>query len=248
MNIVISQTKQELGAKAAKQAADMICAAIREQGRANVIVATGASQFEMLSELVRQPDVAWYRVTCFHLDEYIDMPVTHVASFRKYLWERFVSKLPMSLAAFHYCDGENPGGPQAECKRLGELMRKFPVDVAFVGIGENGHLAFNDPPADFDDDDSYAVVKLDEACRRQQMGEGWFPTFEDVPKEAISMTCRQIMKAKHLIISCPDSRKAKAVKRAVEGDVTPMVPASIMQHHPDAWLHLDKASAAELKH
>jgi glucosamine-6-phosphate deaminase len=247
MKVVVSETKQELGAKAAKHGADLIRKAIKDKGYANVIVATGASQFEMLQELIKQPDIAWEKVTCFHLDEYISMPITHGASFRKYLWERFVSKLPRPLAAFHYCNGENPQGAQAECKRLGELIKQHPIDVAFVGIGENGHLAFNDPPADFNTEEAYAVVNLDENCRKQQMGEGWFPTLNNVPKQAISMSCRQIMKAKSLIIACPDARKATAVKNSVEGEVTPQVPGSIMQKHADAWLYLDKASASLLK-
>lgn len=245
MKVIVSETKQELGKKAAQHGAELIRKAIKDKGYANIIVATGASQFEMLQELVRQPDIAWNKVTGFHLDEYIGMPITHGASFRKYLWERFISKLPLPMKAFHYCDGE--GDPQVECQRLGALIRQHPIDVAFVGIGENGHLAFNDPPADFDTEEPYLVVNLDEACRKQQMGEGWFPTLNDVPKQAISMSCKQIMKSKALIISCPDERKAKAVQGSVEGPVTNMVPGSIMQQHADAHLYLDKASASLLK-
>jgi glucosamine-6-phosphate deaminase len=244
MKVIVSDTKQELGKKAAQHGADLIRKAIKDKGHANVIVATGASQFEMLQELIKQ-DIAWNKVMAFHLDEYIGMPITHGASFRKYLWERFVSKLPLPLAGFHYCNGE--GDAKAECKRLGEAIAKHPIDVAFVGIGENGHLAFNDPPADFDTEEAYLVVNLDEACRKQQMGEGWFPTLNDVPKQAISMSCKQIMKAKALIISCPDERKAKAVQGSVEGEVSNLVPGSIMQKHADAHLYLDKASASLLK-
>lgn len=245
MRIVTSATKQDLGGKSARHGAELICKAIKARGHANVIVATGASQFEMLQELIKQ-DIAWNKVTAFHLDEYIGMAITHGASFRKYLWERFVSKLPLPLAAFHYCDGENPKGAAAECKRLGDIIKQYPIDVAFVGIGENGHLAFNDPPADFITEEAYLVVNLDDDCRKQQMGEGWFPTLNDVPKQAISMSCRQIMKAKSLIISCPDQRKALAVKRAVEGDITPHVPGSIMQQHTDVTLYLDEPSASLL--
>ena len=245
MKVVVSETKQELGKKAAIHGADLIRKAIKASGHANVIVATGASQFEMLQELIKEQDIRWDKVTCFHLDEYVGMDILHGASFRKYLWERFVSQLPLPLAGFYYCNGE--GDAKAECKRLGEAIKKHPIDVAFVGIGENGHLAFNDPPADFTTEEPYTVVNLDEACRKQQMGEGWFPTLNDVPKQAISMSCRQIMKAKSLIISCPDERKAKAVKGSVEGEVTPAVPGSIMQKHADAWLYLDKASASLLK-
>ena len=245
MKVVVSETKQELGKKAAAHGADLIRKAIKANGQANVIVATGASQFEMLSELIKEKDIRWDKVTCFHLDEYVGMDITHGASFRKYLWERFVSKLSLPLAAFYYCNGE--GDAQAECKRLGEAIKKHPIALAFVGIGENGHLAFNDPPADFLTEEAYTVVNLDADCRKQQMGEGWFPTLNDVPKQAISMSCRQIMKAKSLIISCPDERKAIAVKGSVEGEVTPQVPGSIMQKHADAWLYLDKASASLLK-
>jgi glucosamine-6-phosphate deaminase len=244
MKVVISETKQELGKKAAQHGADLIRQAIQDRGQANIIVATGASQFEMLSELVKQPDIAWHKVTGFHLDEYIGMSITHGASFRKYLWERFVSQLPLPMNAFHYCDGE--GDPHVERERLGALIKQHPIDVAFVGIGENGHLAFNDPPADFETDESYLVVDLDEACRKQQMGEGWFPTLADVPKQAISMSCKQILLSKSIIVSCPDERKAKAVKGSVEGPVTPQVPGSILQRHVDTTLYLDKASASLL--
>jgi glucosamine-6-phosphate deaminase len=183
-------------------------------------------------------------VTAFHLDEYIGLPITHPASFRKYLWERFASKLPLPLAAFHYIDGE--GDATAECRRLGALISAGPIDVAFVGIGENGHLAFNDPPADFETEDPYIVVDLDDACRRQQLGEGWFPTFDDVPKQAISMSIRQIMKSRCIVASVPDQRKAEAVRVSVKGPVSPHAPASILQQHPDCTLYLDPASASLL--
>ena len=178
---------------------------------------------------MREPDIAWNRVTGFHLDEYVGLPIAHPASFRGYLWQRFVSRLPLPLAAFHFLDGE--GDPQAECRRVGEIIRRHPIDVAFVGIGENGHLAFNDPPADFETEEPYLVVELDDACRRQQLGEGWFPTFDDVPQQAISMSVRQIMKSRAIICTVPDERKAEAVRNAVEGEVTPQVPASILQRH-----------------
>lgn len=240
MEIIISETKQELGKKAAKQGAALIRKAIAERGEANIIVATGASQFELLEALVNE-DIDWAKVTGFHLDEYIGIGENHPASFRKYLKERFVSKVP--LKAFHYVDGN---GAESECKRLGEIIARHPNDVAFVGIGENGHLAFNDPPADFDTNEPYIVVNLDDDCRRQQLGEGWFPSFSDVPKQAISMSIRQIMKSKHIICSVPDQRKAAAVKNSVRGKVSPMVPASIMQNHPSVLLLLDSASASGL--
>ncbi len=214
MEIIISDTKKELGKKAARKGAELIRKAISERGKANIIVATGASQFEMLKELVKE-DINWSKVTGFHLDEYIGISLTHPASFRKYLKERFVDIV--SLKEFHYVNGDID--PAGECTRLGELISKQPIDVAFIGIGENGHLAFNDPPADFETEEPYLVVTLDEICRRQQLGEGWFPAFEDVPKKAISMSIKQIMKSKAIICSVPDARKAKAVKGAVGGIV-----------------------------
>jgi glucosamine-6-phosphate deaminase len=198
----------------------------------------------MLANLVQAPDIAWEKVTGFHLDEYVGLPVTHPASFRLYLWQRFVSKLPVPLAAFHFVNGEGDG--RAECDRLGRLITAAPVDVCLAGIGENGHLAFNDPPADFDTEAPYLVVTLDEACRRQQMGEGWFPTLADVPRQAISMSIRQIMKSAKIICSVPDRRKAQAVADCLGGPVTNQHPASILQRHPDCLIYLDRAAAALL--
>lgn len=245
MQIIISQSKQEMGAKAAAEGGRTIRQALEKRGKANIIVATGASQFEMLAELVKQSGINWNHITAFHLDEYVGMPITHGASFRKYLWERFVSKLPLPLAAFHYIDAERDA--PAECKRLGELIRKHPIDVAFIGIGENGHLAFNDPPADFETEEPYLVVNLDEACRKQQLGEGWFPTLADVPKQAISMAIRQILKSGQIICTVPDARKAAAVKGSVKGPVTPNVPGSILQQHGNTHLFLDRESSAGLR-
>ena len=242
MKIIVSKDKYELGRKAAEKGAELIRKAINEKGEANIIVATGASQFEMLAELVKQ-DVDWTKVTGFHLDEYVDMPVTHPASFRKYLKERFVDKVP--LKAFYYVNGDT-GDPQAECDRLGRIIREKPIDVAFIGIGENGHLAFNDPPADFETEEPYLVVNLDEACRKQQLGEGWFPTLEDVPERAISMSIKQILKSKNIICSVPDERKAKAVQGTVKSEITPMIPGTALQKHPATWLYLDEASASLL--
>jgi glucosamine-6-phosphate deaminase len=245
MKVVISKSKSELGRRAAAHGADLLRRALRKGGSANVIVATGASQFEMLSNLVKADGIAWNRVTAFHLDEYVGLPITHGASFRKYLWERFVRKLPLPLAAFHYVNGD-ARSPQAECDRLGKLIARHPIDVAFIGIGENGHVAFNDPPADFKTTRPYLVVTLDEACRRQQMGEGWFATLASVPKRAISMSVRQIMKSAAIVCSVPDERKARAVKNALEGQVTPTVPASILQTHANCMLFLDRNSATLL--
>jgi glucosamine-6-phosphate deaminase len=244
MQVNISPDKQELGRRAAAAGAAEIRAALQARGVANVIVATGASQFEMLSQLVREPDIDWGKVNFFHLDEYVGMPVTHGASFRRYLKERLVEQLPTQPKSFHYIQAE--GDCAAECRRLGDLIRQHPIDVAFIGIGENGHLAFNDPPADFTTETPYLIVQLDEACRRQQFGEGWFPTFDDVPTEAISMSVRQILKSRTIVCSVPDERKAAAVRGAVEGSVTPDVPASILQQHERATIYLDRPAASQL--
>ncbi len=244
MKPIISKTKQELGARAAREGADLIRQTLATRDEANIIVATGASQFEMIEELVKFDDIAWDKVTAFHLDEYVGIPITHPASFRIYLWKRFVSRLSRPLKAFHYISGE--GDAAAECRRLGQIIAKHPIDVAFVGIGENAHLAFNDPPADFTTVEPYLVVDLDEACRRQQLGEGWFKTIEDVPRQAISMSCRQIMKSAAIIVSAPDKRKAKAIRDSLEGPVTPMVPSSLLQQHARTSLHLDSESSSLL--
>ena len=245
MNIEIMPDKLQMGKAAATAGAEHIRRALADRGEANIIVATGASQFEMLDELVKQPGINWNRVTGFHLDEYVGLSIDHPASFRGYLWHRFVSNLPVPLRAFHFLDAESD--PKAECQRVGEIIRRHPIDVAFVGIGENGHLAFNDPPADFEIEEPYLVVQLDDACRRQQLGEGWFPTFDDVPKQAISMSVRQIMKSAAIICTVPDERKAQAVHNSVEGQIAPQVPASILQKHGQCGLYLDPPAASLLK-
>lgn len=244
MKLLVSDTKQETGSEAARAGAERIRLALEEQGRASIVVATGASQFEMLENLVREDGIDWSRVTAFHLDEYIGMPVTHPASFRRYLKERFVDRLPGPLAAFHYIDAEDD--PEAECTRLNGIISSLAIEVAFVGIGENGHLAFNDPPADFEVEDPYIIVRLDEASRRQQLGEGWFASLEEVPEGAISMSIRQVMKSRAIICTVPDARKAEAVQNTVEGPVSPAVPASILQFHPDCHLFVDAAAASRL--
>ncbi len=244
MQLKVVETKEELGRTAAHDGAAFIRQALADRGEAFIIVATGASQFEMLAALAAEPDIDWSCVTCFHLDEYAGMPITHEASFRKYLKERFVEQLPTPPNNFHYINAENDC--RAECGRLADLIRQHTIDVAFIGIGENGHLAFNDPPADFDTEQPYLVVDLDDACRRQQLGEGWFPTFDDVPKQAISMSVRQIMKSKAIICSVPDQRKAKAVQAAVEGNISPAAPASMLQRHENVGLYLDRPAASLL--
>ncbi len=228
---------------AALQAADGLRGAIREQGTARIIAATGASQFDFLGALTAAPDIDWSRVEMFHLDEYVGLPLGHPASFRKYLFERLIR--PAGLTKYHLLDGEHD--PAGVAERVGRELAAAPVDLAFVGIGENGHLAFNDPPADFDTEVPYLLVTLDEACRRQQVGEGWFATVADVPAQAISMSVRQILKARGIICVVPDARKADAVKACVEGAVSPMAPASILRTHGNTTLYLDRDSAARLR-
>ncbi len=238
MDIIISDSKNVLGKAAARKGANLIRKSILQNGKANIIVATGASQFEMLAVLI-QEDIDWSVVTCFHLDEYIGLPESHPASFRKYLKERFADIV--KPLAFHYVNGE--GDVKKECNRLHEIIVKHPIDVAFVGIGENAHLAFNDPPADFEIKDSYLDVTLDLPCRMQQLGEGWFKSIDEVPTNAISMSINRIMQSKHIICSVPDERKKSAVEKVVNGEVTSDVPASILQKHSSTFLYLDMASS-----
>ena len=243
MQIEVHPSAAEMSRAAAARGAAALREAIERRGSAGVIVATGASQFEVLAALVKEPDVDWSRVTGFHLDEYLGLPMSHPASFRGYLKERFVDRVP--LAAFHYLDGE-ADAPAAECRRVGALLRTQPIDAAFVGIGENGHLAFNDPPADFETTEPYLIVELDEACRRQQVGEGWFDSLAAAPTRALSMSVRQILGSRTIVCSVPDERKAEAVRNSVEGPVTPAVPASILRTHADCTLFLDEAAASLL--
>lgn len=243
MRYIIHETQQDLGRTAAREGTEIIVAALAQRGSAHVVLATGVSQYAML-EALSQEDIDWSRVTAFHLDEYIGLSPSHPASFRRYLEERFLSKL-RTRPRFIAVEGDARDIP-AELARLGDLIRRHPIDVCFAGIGENGHLAFNDPPADFETDAPYIEVTLDEACRRQQLGEGWFPDLEAVPRRAISMSIRQIMASGKIVLSVPDARKAAAVRDTIEGEVTPDCPASILHRHEDATLHLDRASASLL--
>ena len=243
MNITISQDPKELGISAGTVAGQLIRDTLAQKETANIILATGASQFETLNQLISEKGIDWSRVVMFHLDEYIGIPVTHPASFRKYLQERFLQNVPRLKAV---CLINADHDTLAECKRIGNMIRDYPVDVALAGIGENGHLAFNDPPADFETDEPYIIVNLDEACRKQQWGEGWFKTLEEVPVQAISMSIKQIMKARSIICSVPDARKAIAVRNSLEQSVTNLHPASILQLHPDCRMYLDKSSASLL--
>lgn len=243
MEIDISNNPKELGKKAGRTGAELIRTAIDEKGTANIILATGTSQFETLNQLINESDIDWGKVVVFHLDEYIDLNENHPASFRKYLKERFIEKVP-SLKAVHLINGEED--PKEERQRLGDLITKHPIDVAFVGIGENGHLAFNDPPADFDTEEPYIVVTLDGPCRQQQFNEGWFEKMEDVPQKAISMSIRQIMKSSIILCSVPDQRKAEAVKNCLEKEISNLHPASILREHSNCTIYLDTDSASLL--
>ncbi len=243
MNIKITDNPVELGKVSAAAAIEGIINAIKQKGQANVILATGASQFETLKNLVEDTTIDWSKVVMFHLDEYIGLPETAPASFRKYLKERFLN-LVSPLKASYLVNGETD--PEVECKRLNQIITDHPIDVALVGIGENGHLAFNDPPADFDTVSPYIVVDLDEKCRLQQFNEGWFASLAEVPKKAISMSIKQICKSKMIICSVPDSRKAEAVKNTLENKVSNNDPASILQTHAQCLFFLDKSSASLL--
>jgi glucosamine-6-phosphate deaminase len=242
MKIRVLPNPARLAEAAADEAARRIRGAIRDRSTARIVAATGTSQIAFLHHLVHAPGIDWHQVEMFHLDEYIGLPIVHPASFRKYLLERLIR--PVGLGTFHLLDGERD--PVAECREVGEKLRERPVDVAFVGIGENAHLAFNDPPADFETDEPYLVVRLDEACRRQQVGEGWFARLDEVPTKAISMSVRQILRADAIICVVPDRRKAEAVRASVEGPIDARTPASILRTHGDVAMYLDAESASLL--
>ena len=244
MKLAVHADRPALGTAAAAEAADVLRQALAARGEASLVVATGTSQLEVLAAFAAAAGIAWDRVTLFHLDEYCGIPAAHPASFRRYLRERFCDLLPIPPAASHWLAAD--GDPEAECRRLAGLVPAGDFDLLLCGIGENGHLAFNDPPADFAASDPYLVVALDEACRRQQVGEGWFPKLDAVPTHAISMSIPRIMAARTIICSVPDERKAIAIRDAVAGPVTPAVPASILQRHRDCRLHVDRAAASRL--
>jgi glucosamine-6-phosphate deaminase len=242
MIVRIFENKSSLAKAAAEQAATTVRRAIDERGGARIIAATGTSQIEFLDALARADKIDWRQVEMFHLDEYVGLSITHPASFRKYLLERLIHKT--GIAQYHLLDGNSD--PREVARRVGELLRSEPAEVAFAGIGENGHLAFNDPPADFQTEEPYLVVTLDAVCRQQQVGEGWFANVSEVPLQAISMSVRQILKAREIIAVVPDARKAPAVKLCFEGEVSPMAPASILRTHPAATVCLDRESASLL--
>jgi glucosamine-6-phosphate deaminase len=234
--------RQTMSRAAARHAAAVLRDTIGARGTARIIAATGASQFDFLEALTAAPGIDWSRVEMFHLDEYVGLPVDHPASFRKYLLERLIGKT--GITRYHLLDAER--GPEKIADQVGRELSAAPIDVAFVGIGENGHLAFNDPPADFETERPYVIVSLDAACRQQQVGEGWFHSISDVPSQAISMSIRQILKSREILCIVPDARKAPAVRACLEGEISPLTPASILRTHPQTTLYLDRESAALL--
>src|ERR1700686_3766582 len=243
MLLKVFDDKVTLGRAAAEQAATAIRRAMSERGKARIIAATAASQLEFLDALTKAPGIDWTQVEAFHLDEYIGLPITHPGSFRKMLMTELIKKT--GITHYHLLEGDPPD-PPAAVQEASKQLASAPIDVAFLGIGENGHIAFNDPPADFHTEEPYIIVNLDEACRRQQVGEAWFANISQVPKRAISMSARQILKAKEILAVVPDRRKAPAVKLCFEGKINPMAPASILRRHPNATVYLDKNSASML--
>ena len=242
MKVRIEADRRAMSAAAATHGAESIRHAIHRRGKARIVAATGASQLEFLAALTAHPGVDWARVELFHLDEYVGIPESHRASFRRYLRENLIDRT--HIGTYHFLDGE--GDVDEVRARVGGALAAEDVDVMFAGIGENGHLAFNDPPADFVTTEPYIIVTLDDACRRQQVGEGWFAKFEDVPETAISMSIRQMLKAREMLIVVPDARKAAAVKATLEGEIGPDVPASILRTHPNVTLYLDEPAASQL--
>ncbi len=243
MIIRVFDNRIQLGQAAADQAATAIRKAISAQGSARVVAATAASQLEFLNTLTKRPHIDWEKVEVFHLDEYIGLPVSHPGSFRKMLLEQLVQKV--GITKYHLLAGDDPN-PADIVRQVSREISSAPIDIAFLGIGENGHIAFNDPPADFKTDDPYLIVNLDEACRRQQVGEAWFADISQVPSQAISMSARQILKAKEILAVVPDTRKAQAVRDCFEGEISPMHPASILRTHSNATVYLDTGSASLL--
>ncbi|MBQ7298244.1 MAG: glucosamine-6-phosphate deaminase [Clostridia bacterium] len=241
MEIRIADNRYALGKSAAHHIAEVLRTVIAEKGHARIVLSTGASQFDTLEALTKEGGIAWDRVEMFHLDEYIGLPVTHPASFRKYLQERFVDRVA-PLAAVHFVDGT-----QENIAHLTEELRRAPIDIGLIGIGENGHIAFNDPPADLDTKDAYIVVNLNETCKKQQLGEGWFATMDDVPKQAVSMTPYQIMQCRRIVSCVPYAVKAEAVEKTLYAkEVTNLVPATLLKTHPDFILYLDRESASRV--
>ena len=231
-----------MSAAAAAHAATALVRLITERGKARVVVATAASQLEFQRALADRADIDWSKVEIFQLDEYLGLPLGHPASFRKLLYENVVE--PTGTPKVHVIDPADATGTR---EALRQAIANGGVDLAFLGIGENGHLAFNDPPADFHTTDPYIVVTLDMACRQQQVGEGWFATIDEVPKQAVSMSIRQMLSAREIIVIVPDARKAEAVRRTLEAEISPNIPASILRTHKNVTLYVDEAAASLLK-
>jgi glucosamine-6-phosphate deaminase len=242
VQVNVSPSKTEVGSVAAKHAAKSLQRVLAASDTVRIIAATGASQIDFLQFLTATPGIDWQRIEMFHLDEYIGLPLDHPASFRKYLMERFIRKT--GIRRYHLLDGEQ--NPVDVVRTVGKELQSAPIDIAFVGIGENGHLAFNDPPADFETEDPYIIVDLDQACRAQQVNEGWFKSIPEVPARAISMSVKQILKSKEIIAVVPGAQKARAVKACLEGEISPMAPASILRTHPNTTTYLDTESASLL--
>ena len=243
MLVKVFNSRDSLGQAAAEQAATAIRRAIASKAQARIVAATAASQAEFLEALTKAPDIDWAKVEAFHLDEYIGLPITHPGSFRKMLLEQLVRKT--GITNYHLLDGD-AADPAEVVRRVGKQLASSPVDIAFLGIGENSHIAFNDPPADFETEDPYIIVSLDEACRQQQVGEAWFADISQVPQRALSMSARQILKAREILAVVPGPRKAQAVKACLEGAISPITPASILRTHANATVYLDKNSASLL--
>jgi len=243
MRIKVFADKGTASRAAAEQAAASIRRAIAERGHARIVAATAASQIDFLDALTKAQGIHWAKVEVFHLDEYVGLPVTHPGSFRKMLLEQLVAKA--GVTHYHLLDGD-ASDPAEVARGVSRTIASAPVDIAFLGIGENGHIAFNDPPADFNTEEPYIIVELDEACRQQQVGEAWFSNISQVPRQAISMSVRQILKTKEILAVVPDGRKAHAVKLCFEGEMGPNAPASILRTHPNATIYLDQNSASLL--
>lgn len=244
MDIQVFPTTEEMGQAAAERAAGLLKSGIERHGWATFVMSTGASQFEFLDALTHTPGIDWARTTMYHLDEFIGLPETHPASFRRYLRERFLSVVSPGRVVLVEGDAVDP---EAERCRLNDLISSEDrIDVAFIGIGENGHIAFNDPPADFTTTDPYLIVEMDEACRLQQVGEGWFSSLDEVPRSAVSMSVHQIMCSEAIVSVVPDRRKAQAVHDCLTGDISPLHPASILRQHANSQVFLDKESASLL--
>ncbi|MBE5751949.1 MAG: glucosamine-6-phosphate deaminase [Clostridiales bacterium] len=241
MKLIIKQTKEEMGKLAAQHTAKLINEAIAKQGYARILLSTGASQFPFFDEIVKE-NVDWSKVEMFHLDEYVGISEDHPASFKRYLLDRFVNKVNPGKA--YLINGQ--GNPEETIANLTALLNDKPVDVGLIGIGENAHIAFNDPPADFYDTRAYKVVTLDQRCLQQQIGEGWFKNVEETYKQAISMTCPQIMKCKSIISVVPYKVKAEAIYNTLTRDLTPEVPATLLKQHADCTVYCDADSASLL--